>query len=50
LDCVSLDCIFDIVGKPLARRDARALFCGIWTYHMKVIEFGRFYELKVIEF
>jgi len=37
--------VLGIVGKPLARRGARALFCGISTYGGKVIEFQSFYEL-----
>jgi len=31
--------MFGTVRKPLARRGARALFCGVWTYNGKVIEF-----------
>jgi len=33
-----------IAGKPSARKGAKALFRGVWTYGMKVIEFQSFYE------
>jgi len=35
-------------GKPSARRDARALFRGVWTYDGKVIEFQSFSMNKKI--
>ena len=35
-----------IIGKPLARKGARAWFRVIWTYGVKVIEFQSFCELK----
>ena len=38
-----------IIGKPLARRGARAWFRIIWTYGVKVIEFQSFRGLKKIE-
>jgi len=33
------------VGKPLVRRGARALFCGVLTYAGKVMDLQSFYEL-----
>jgi len=41
--------VLGTVGKPLARRGARAWFRGIPTYGGKVIEFQSFYELQKLE-
>jgi len=46
LDCVSLSRILGTSGKPLARRGAWVLFCGIQVYGEKALEFQSFYELK----
>jgi len=37
-----------IVGRPLARRGAKALFRSIWTYGGKMIEFQSFSMNKKI--
>jgi len=38
--------VLDTIGRPLARRGARALFSGVWTYDGKVIEFQSFFVNK----
>jgi len=45
-NCASLGPIIGTVKKFFARRGAYVLFCGIWNYGVKVIEFQSFYELK----
>jgi len=46
---VSSNCILASVGKPLVRRDARALFCGILTHDKKDIEFQKNMNQKIIK-
>jgi len=43
---MSYDGVHHTIEKLFARRGAHDLFCDIPTYSMKVMEFGRFYDLK----
>jgi len=45
---MSLKFVPSTLGKFFARKDAHALFHGVWTACMKVIEFQWFYEFKKI--
>jgi len=46
---VSPGCMLGTIGKPLARRGARALFCDVLTYGGKIMDFQSFYELEKLE-
>jgi len=37
------------IGELLVRRGVRALFCGIWTSGVKVIDFGVIFRLKILK-
>jgi len=32
----------------LARRGARTLFCGLWTFGVEVLEYQSFYESRIL--
>jgi len=47
MDYTSMCHVFGTIKKLSSTKGTQALFCGIWTSDLKVIEFPNFFEIKI---